>query len=226
MRKIITAVIILSITVVAGLWIFNNVQNNQTKDNVKQSIRQSDHKEQAIGQPKAPVQMIEFADILCPFCAQFDQEILPKLKTDYIDKGLLRYEIRLVDKITPDSGRAAEGAYCATEQDKFWDYLDTAYTDTLRDYYNKGKTASDIDIFSYDKIGKFAESAGIDKIKWQSCMDQNTYAQILRENNQAMRELRAYSTPFFLVHGQDYSGVPPYEAFKAVIDAELKKAGY
>lgn len=82
------------------------------------------------GDSAAPVKIVEYADILCPYCAKANEEIIPQIQSNYIDKKQVHYEVRLVAMISPDSQRAGEGAYCAAEQDKFWDYLDAAYQDT------------------------------------------------------------------------------------------------
>lgn len=69
---------------------------------------------------------MEFADILCPYCAKANQQVIPQIKSNYIDTGKVHYEVRLVAMIAPDSQHAGEGAYCAAKQGKFWNYLDTA----------------------------------------------------------------------------------------------------
>ena len=178
----------------------------------------------SLGEKDAPVRIVEYVDVMCQYCAQANREVVPKIKSDFIDKGKVHYEVRLVGVIDEDSKRAAEGAYCAAEQGMFWNYLDTAYDDTWNDFYNQGKKAIDIPLFSSVKIADFAESTGVDRLVWQRCMDKGEYGDTVDINQSEMSSMGAYGTPHFLINEHGYNGAPPYQSFKAVINSELKKA--
>lgn len=173
------------------------------------------------GDKSAPVKIIEYADILCPYCAKANEEIIPQIQSNYIDKNQAHYEVRLVAMIAPDSERAAEGAYCAAEQNKFWDYLNTAYRDSWNNYYSKDKSPEDVKLFSKTGIYGFAKSIGLEMFAWQQCMDQGKYADTITQNQKKMKEIEAYGTPHFIINDKSYNGAPPFPAFKAVIDGEL-----
>jgi protein-disulfide isomerase len=81
----------------------------------------------ALGSPKAPVTMVEFADLQCPFCREFAQSALPTLVRDYVRPGRLRIEFRALSFIGPDSQRAAQAAAGAARQDKLWPFVDLFY---------------------------------------------------------------------------------------------------
>lgn len=178
----------------------------------------------SLGESDAPVRVVEYVDVLCPYCAEANHEIIPKIKSDFIDSGKVHYEVRLVGMIAPDSKPAAEGAYCAAEQNMFWNYLDTAYQKTWDDYYSKGDTALDIQMFSSAKIGDFADSIGLDRLVWQRCMDKASYADTIARNQADMRNMKAHGTPHFVINDHQYNGAPPYQSFKAVINSELKQS--
>lgn len=178
----------------------------------------------SLGDSDATVRIVEYVDILCPYCAQANHEIIPKIKSDFIDSGKVHYEVRLVGMISPDSKRAAEGAYCAAEQDKFWNYIDTAYQKTWDDYYSQDKSAVDIHLFSAVNIADFASSVGVDRLTWQRCMDRSDYGDTVDRNRSEMTSMNAHGTPHFVINGHGYNGSPPYQSFKAVINSELKKA--
>lgn len=187
------------------------------------SVLSIQDKRLSLGDESAPVKIVEYADILCPYCAQANANIIPRIKADYIDTKKAHYEVRLVGRIAPDSKRAAIGAYCAAEQGKFFDYLDTAYTRTWSEYYSQNKSPEDIPLFSELLIKDFAKRLGLEMTAWDTCLTSGKYDSVLAANQAKMREIEAYGTPHFIINDRNYSGAPPYPAFQAVIDGELKK---
>jgi protein-disulfide isomerase len=80
-----------------------------------------------LGDPDAPVTLVEFADPQCPFCAEYTTEVQPDLVEKYVSSGEVKMELRLLDFIGPDSTRLAHAAYAASEQDGLWAFTDLAY---------------------------------------------------------------------------------------------------
>jgi protein-disulfide isomerase len=80
-----------------------------------------------LGKPDAPLTMIEFTDLQCPFCRQFHVTAYEQIKKDYIDTGKLRYISRdfPLDSIHPFAHGAARAARCAADQGKFWEMRHT-----------------------------------------------------------------------------------------------------
>ncbi len=76
-----------------------------------------------LGKPDAPLTMVEFTDLQCPFCRQFRTGAFEQLKKDYIDTGTLRYISRdfPLDQLHPLAATAARAARCAGEQGRFWE---------------------------------------------------------------------------------------------------------
>lgn len=85
-----------------------------------------------LGKPDAPVTMVEFADLKCPYCRDFSEKSLPTLITDYVKTGKLRVEFRVqtfvADQVTPgDSMKAATAATAAGLQNKLWNFVEIFY---------------------------------------------------------------------------------------------------
>ena len=80
-----------------------------------------------LGDPDAPATLIEFADLQCPFCAEFATGELPGVIDEYVRPGRLRLELRLLAFLGPDSERARQVAHAAALQDRLWDYTDRFY---------------------------------------------------------------------------------------------------
>ena len=81
----------------------------------------------ALGKPDAPLTMVEFTDVQCPFCRQFHVTAYEQIKKDYVDTGKLRYLSRdlPLDSIHPFALGAARAARCAAGQGKFWEMRHT-----------------------------------------------------------------------------------------------------
>src|SRR5262245_23906624 len=77
----------------------------------------------ALGRPDAPVTLVEFTDLECPFCRRFHVSTFEELRKQYIDTGKVRFITRdlPLTAIHPNALRAAHAARCAGEQGKFWE---------------------------------------------------------------------------------------------------------
>jgi protein-disulfide isomerase len=81
----------------------------------------------ALGRAEAPVTLVEYADIQCPYCAQWALGTLPTLVEDYVRAGQLRIEFRGLAFIGPDSETALRTALAAGRQDRLWQVLELLY---------------------------------------------------------------------------------------------------
>jgi len=77
----------------------------------------------ALGRPGAPVTLVEFLDLQCPFCAQWDLQVLPAV-LDRVRRGELRIVMRPLQFLGPDSGKAVALAGAASLQDRLWPFVD------------------------------------------------------------------------------------------------------
>jgi protein-disulfide isomerase len=77
-----------------------------------------------LGDPAAPATLIEFADLQCPFCAQYAEDTLPQVIEDYVRPGRLRLELRLLAFLGPDSVRGRQVANAAALQNRLWNFTD------------------------------------------------------------------------------------------------------
>lgn len=78
----------------------------------------------ALGDADAPVTLVEFVDLQCPFCGQFARDAMPELVRDYVETGDVRIELRTLRFLGPDSDVAARTAAAAALQDRMWQFTE------------------------------------------------------------------------------------------------------
>jgi protein-disulfide isomerase len=80
-----------------------------------------------LGKPGAPVTMVEFADLQCPYCGAYTTEALPALVDQYVRTGKAKFVFSGMHFIGPDSEKALRAVYAAGLQSRLWQYLHLLY---------------------------------------------------------------------------------------------------
>jgi protein-disulfide isomerase len=80
-----------------------------------------------LGSPKAPVTVVEYVDLQCPFCQEFETKAMPTLLSRYVRQGKVKIEARPIAFIGPDSERGRAGALAAGEQNRLFNYMQLLY---------------------------------------------------------------------------------------------------
>ena len=80
-----------------------------------------------LGKPSAPVTVIEYIDLQCPFCRQFETEAMPTILENYVRKGKAKVEARVISIIGPDSQTGREAALAAAKQNKMFNFNQLLY---------------------------------------------------------------------------------------------------
>jgi len=168
-----------------------------------------------LGDPNAPVTMIEYGDYQCPFCRRFWETTEPKLIQDYVVTGKVYFVYRSAGGfIGPESGDAAEAAYCAGDQGKFWEYHDVLFA-------NQG--GENVGAFSASKLLNFANALKLEVASFKDCINSGKYAQRVQQDATDMQTDGARATPSFLINGVLVEGAQPYETFQQAIQAALQR---
>jgi protein-disulfide isomerase len=80
-----------------------------------------------LGDPKSKVTLLEFADLQCPFCAEYSNQALPTVVDKYVRTGRLKYQLRLVGILGDESVKAAGAAAAVTKENKLYQFADLFY---------------------------------------------------------------------------------------------------
>jgi protein-disulfide isomerase len=177
------------------------------------------------GDPAAPVKLDEYSDFQCPYCARFSEETEQAILDAYVSTGKVLFTYRSVGEfIGPESARAAEAAYCAGDQGKFWEY---------HDYVLGNQRGENAGWFSARRLAAFAEAVELDISQFNSCLNNGTYRERVRQELFTARDLGILSTPTFVIsydqNGQTVTdtirGAQAFSVFQERLDAALAAAG-
>ncbi len=80
-----------------------------------------------LGSPKAPVTVVEYIDLQCPFCQAFETQVMPTIVQRYVRTGKVRVEARIISFIGPDSQRGRLAALAAGQQNRLFNFADILY---------------------------------------------------------------------------------------------------
>ncbi len=172
-----------------------------------------------LGNPNAPVTLIEYGDYQCPFCGAFFSQTQPQIVADYVNTGKVRMVFRNFAFLGAESTAAAQAAECSEDQNKLWAYHDALYAGKVADDAKGG--GEDDGFYNRALFLKLATQVGLDVPTFTSCLDSNKYATLVTQEKAAASAAEVNSTPTVLINGQTVTGAQPYAAFKAVIDAAL-----
>lgn len=167
-----------------------------------------------LGNPQAVVGIVEFSDYQCPYCREFQQQLFPQLKKEYVDSGVVRFihmDLPLT-RIHPQALAAALAAACAGAQGRFWEMHDALYENTL-------------DPALYAEL---ARRLKLDTAKFSACRADPVTARAVWHDVAEARRLGISGTPSFLIgriEGNTLTvtrisqGAPSFEAFANEIEA-------
>ena len=165
-----------------------------------------------LGSDSAPVEIVEYADYQCPWCAQFALVTFPDVEERLIKTGRLRWRYRdyPLDQIHRHSRTSAHAAACADEQGKFWPVHKLIYQG--QDDWVNGNAA---------KVFRgYAEAAQLDMGKYDECMKSARYAGRIEASYREGNAIGVGGTPTFLIAGKlvGQAGAT-YDRIRTVVDS-------
>lgn len=166
--------------------------------------------EMSLGREDAPVTIIKYASLTCPYCRKFQKEVFPQLKREYIDRGKVRFIIREFP-IGRSSGNATIALRCARPE-KYFDL----YSKFLE---QQGLWVSqDVRL---DAIHKVAAQVGLTRAEFDGCLKNQAMIDGLEWIKDRGRTLGVIGTPNFFIQNKLVKKVLTYADLKAMIDPLL-----
>ncbi|SRR6266498_323004 len=199
-------------------------------------------KDNSLGDPNAPIKVEEFADFQCPYCEQFHKETEPLLIQYYVEPGKVQFIYRSMGNFVSDniaeaartqgtptppkteSQDAALAAYCAGDQNKFWE---------MHDYLFANVRGEDADSFTDRRLKAIAKKAGLDMSQFNSCYNSGKYKDRVQKDFEDGQAANITGTPGFLisytVNGETktrlIAGTQPFSKFQQELEAALNEIG-
>ena len=185
------------------------------------------------GDPKATVKLEEFSDFQCPYCKGFWQNTEAQMEDAYVKTGKVQFTYRSAGNwVSLNSGSggtesqdAAMAAYCAADQNKFWEMHDALFTNN-RDVEEQGS-------FAPRRLQEIAQGIGLDMSAFNSCVSSGKYQNQVNQDFADAKAAGINGTPFFVISytvgGQTKTdaidGAQPFSVFQQKLDAALAAAG-
>jgi len=170
----------------------------------------------SLGSDSAKTYIVEFGDYQCPFCKRFFDQTEGQIMQNHVNNGKAKFYFLDFQFLGPDSLTLGEGAWCANEQGKYYEYHNYIYV-------NQGDENSGW--ATPDKVKTMVKSiAGLDAAKFNSCLDSKKYESRVTELTQLGQSIGVTGTPStFIGNPADgyvmVSGAQPYPAFQQVLGA-------
>ena len=167
----------------------------------------------ALGDPNAPVTIIEYSDYQCPFCRRHVQETMPQLKENFIDTGRVYYVFKdfPIESLHPLAYRLHEASLCIAEEageDGYWQAHDIFFDQAER---FQVESEADMD----EAILTAFAASGLPDIS--QCLAEGQFANEVKANVAEGASLGVNGTPAFFINGYPVSGARPYELFEYAI---------
>lgn len=166
------------------------------------------------GSADAPVTLLEYSDLECPFCKSFHATLRRALQ-EYDGKVRWVYRHFPLDALHPKARKEAEASECAGEQGKFWEYVDRLYEVTPS---NNGLDAA--------KLPEIAKDVGLTVPAFETCLQSGKHAQRVADDLADAEKAGGQGTPYTVIIGPNdvtipFSGAQPYDNLKPIIDQLL-----
>ena len=176
---------------------------------------QAESKILSIGSPDAKVTVKVFSSLTCPHCATFHTSIFNKLKKEYIDEGLVRFEHHAFP-LDLAALNAEVVVRCQTNNEKKFKLLEEIYN--KQTFWAVGSDINKIN----DLIKKVGSDFDLTEEKMNACLENSDVQdEILNERIEAQKKYKIESTPTIFVNEKKYSGKVDYKKFKKIIEKNL-----
>jgi len=215
--RLMTWTLVIILVACVGIIFYNALSGPGTKTEqaVNEEVFQYDQ-QPMLGSKDAPVRMVEFADFKCPSCKAFDQEILPSVKKDFIDQGLVQFYFINYPIITPngDSRTAAIAGEAVYNQnpEEFWKFYETLFANQQDEKLNWATP---------DFLVQVAKDANlnIDFDKMKQDIEQKAFEENVRTDMAIGNQVGVNGTPTVFINGKEIAiqDAFNYEALKQII---------
>ena len=212
MSKLYLLVIPLVIGIISGMFLAFYPES-ESEQNLLTITKLVDGGSSIMGDSNAPITILEWGDYQCTFCYKFHQSTLNAINEDYIKTGKVKLVFKDFPLNGPDSILAAEAAYCAQDQGKYWQYHDELY---------KNWGGERTGWVTRESLERFGGTVNLNLGEFNKCLDEQKYQEKVISLHEFGKEVGIDATPSFLVFNDEkiikIRGNQPLEVFLKTFD--------
>jgi len=212
MTKLYLLVIPVVIGIVVGVFLTMNTEL-ENDSQLLTTTKLIENGSPILGNPDATITILEWGDYQCTFCYKFHQNTLDTIYEDFIKTGKVKLVFKDFPLNGPDSVLAAQAAYCAEDQEKYWEYHNELY---------KNWAGEKTGWITRESLDRFATTINLDLNEFNTCLDEGKYQDKVKELHEFGKEIGIDATPSFLVFNDQkiikIRGNQPLEVFLKTFD--------
>ncbi|MBL6936236.1 MAG: DsbA family protein [Alphaproteobacteria bacterium] len=215
-NQVLIGIIVAAILALGGGWYFliGPGADGDTGGGTTSGKLQITADDMTLGNPNAPVQVVEYAAPMCPHCAHMNEEGFPVLKKDYIDKGKVFYVFRVFPIGQPDI--PAEGIARCLPKANYFAFIDLLFRNQQK--WDPEYQVTDV----HGGLVALGRIAGLAPDKIETCMaDPANQQRIMASQQDASTRLGITGTPTFVINGDVLPGGAQWATVKEKLDAAL-----
>ena len=163
---------------------------------------------QSVGDPNAPVKVVEFSNFGCSHCRTFALETEEQFVKDYVDTGKVYFTYNVFQFNEDETFKAAEAAYCAGEQNRFFEMQKLLF-----------ENSTFAGAFADSSITSYAKQLGLNTTEFNQCLDTDAQLANIRSDTANARALGVTGTPMFDVNGTIVYSTTLVETVEAALAA-------
>ena len=205
-----TIPVIIGVGVGLFLTVFSGQEQNSSSLTASKLIKDGSP---TLGDPAAPITILEWGDYQCTFCYKFHQNTLGIIEKDFIKTGKVKLVFKDFPLNGPDSKLAAEATYCAEDQGKYWQYHNELY---------KNWGGERTGWITNESLEQFAVTVNLDLEQFKKCLNDETYKNRVNMIHEFGKGIGVDATPSFLVFNDEkiikIRGNQPLEVFLKTFD--------
>jgi protein-disulfide isomerase len=166
-----------------------------------------------LGDPHAPITVVEFADFGCEYCHLFHVRTFSTLLDEYIMTGKVYYVFKDLPVTSRHGALAAQAAECAGAQGRYWELHDLLFEEPEHWYGTEEE--------ALNRIQTVALASGLDGLAIKACVAAGSQLPNVDSNFTEAQALRVYGTPVFFINAKLLVGAQPPEIWRGILDREL-----
>jgi len=214
-KKRIIVMVTIAIVTIGTITAYSFTNSSDIEDGRKHGTVSTTNGSPILGDPDAPITIVEFGDYQCHACYNWFHTHKSAIYDNYIVTGKANLVFVDLAFLGRDSPIASQASYCAEDQEMYWQYHDLLY--------NSQESKIDNGWANSERLKAFAFSLGLDTDLFNDCLDSGKYSKRVQYNISEAKKHGAKATPTFIIIGpenqqEQFQGGQPYSTFKQIMD--------